>query len=182
MRTLIELDKKDYNETDEKYFRPSVRAIIRKDARFAMVHSRKYDYYKFPGGGIEMDESHEAALIREVKEETGLTVNPSSIKEYGMVRRIQRGKKEKTVFVQNNYYYFCEVLDGNKGQCLDDYESEEGFTLEYVTAEKVIETNRNAEHGEKNEDEFSVLMIERDARVMERLISSKFCNLNEKST
>ena len=46
MRTLIELDKKDYNETDEKYFRPSVRAIIRKDARFAMVHSRKYDYYK----------------------------------------------------------------------------------------------------------------------------------------
>ena len=182
MRLLFEMDKKDYAHCTHSFVRNSARSIIISGKRLAMIHSRKYDYYKFPGGGIEMDESHEAALIREVKEETGLTVNPSSIKEYGMVRRIQRGKKEKTVFVQNNYYYFCEVLDGNKGQCLDDYESEEGFTLEYVTAEKVIETNRNAEHGEKNEDEFYVLMIERDARVMERLISSKFCNLNEKST
>jgi len=182
MRTLFELDKKDYKETDEKYSRPSVRAIIRKDDRFAMVHSRKYDYYKFPGGGIEGDESYEAALIREVKEETGLTVNPSSIKEYGMVRRSQKGKKEGTVFVQNNYYYFCEVLEGNEGQCLDDYESEEGFTLEYVMPEKVIETNRNADHGEKNGDNFYQLMIERDARIMERLISSIFRNFNEKST
>ena len=171
MRMLFELDKKDYNETDEKYFRPSVRAVIRKDDGFAMVHSRKYDYYKFPGGGIEGDEDAVTALIREVKEETGLTVNSDGIREYGMVRRLQKGKTERTVFVQDNYYYFCDVLDGNEGQCLDDYESEEGFTLEYVTAETVIETNRSADHGEKNKDEFYLLMIERDARVMELIAS-----------
>ena len=167
MRTLFELDKKDYKETDEKYSRPSVRAIIRKDDRFAMVHSRKYDYYKFPGGGIERDESHEAALIREVKEETGLTVNPSSIKEYGMVRRIQKGKAEGTIFLQDNYYYTCQVQDEITAQNLDDYEDEEGFILEFVTAERVIQTNRYADHGEKNHDDMYALMIERDARVME---------------
>jgi 8-oxo-dGTP pyrophosphatase MutT (NUDIX family) len=170
MRVLFELDKKDYGENDERYFRPSVRAIIKKDSRFAMVHSRKYDYYKFPGGGIEAGEDHVSALIREVREETGLTVDAASVREYGMVRRSQKGKSEGTVFVQDNFYYLCEVLDGNIGQNLDDYESEEGFTLEYVTAEKVIETNRNADHGAMNEDEFYQLMIERDARVMEMIV------------
>lgn len=171
MRVLFELDKKDYGENDKKYFRPSVRAIITRDGKFAMVHSRKYDYYKFPGGGIEGDESHETTLIREVKEETGLTVNPDSIREYGMVRRTQKGKGEGSVFVQDNFYYLCEVKDGNTGQNLDDYESEEGFTLEYVTPERVIETNRFAGHGQKNEDEFYMLMIERDAAVMEMIVS-----------
>ena len=170
MRVLFELDKKDYGKNDKPYFRPSVRAIIKKDGRFAMVHSRKYDYYKFPGGGIEDGEDHVTALIREVREETGLNVTPSEIREYGMVRRIQKGKSDGTVFVQDNFYYFCEVQEGNTGQNLDDYESEEGFTLEYVTAEKVIETNRNADHGEMNEDEFYPLMIERDARVMEMIV------------
>ena len=170
MRVLFELDKKDYGEDDERYFRPSVRAVIKKDGRFAMVHSRKYDYYKFPGGGIEDGEDHAAALIREVREETGLTVDSASVREYGMVRRSQKGKSEGTVFLQDNFYYLCEVREGNSGQNLDDYEDEEGFTLEYVTAEKVIETNRNADHGEMNGDEFYELMIERDARVMELIL------------
>lgn len=169
MRMLFEMDKKDYSEKDEKYFRPSVRAIILKDGRFAMVHSRKYDYYKFPGGGIEGEEDNVTALIREVKEETGLTVAPSSIREYGMVRRLQKGKMDGTVFVQDNFYYLCEVLEGNEGQNLDDYEDEEGFTLEYVTADKAIITNRTADHGEKSGDDFYALMIERDARVMEMI-------------
>jgi hypothetical protein len=34
----------------------------------------------------------------------------------------------------------------------------------------VIDTNRNAGHGEKNEDDFYALMIERDARVMEMIV------------
>ncbi len=167
MRMLFEMDKKDYSEKDEKYFRPSVRAVIAIDGRFAMVHSRKYDYYKFPGGGIEGNEDHITTLIREVKEETGLKVDSASVREYGMVRRTQKGKAHGTVFVQDNFYYLCEVQDGIADQNLDEYESEEGFTLEFVTPERVIETNQNADHGDKNEDEFYALMIERDARVME---------------
>lgn len=171
MRMLLQLDKKDYSEDDEKYFRPSVRAIIEKDGRLAMIHSLKYDYYKFPGGGIEGEEDHITTLIREVKEEAGLTVISSTIREYGMVRRIQKGKKAGTVFVQDNFYYFCEVHDGNTGQNLDDYESEEGFTLEYVFPEHAVSTNRYADHGEKNDDDMYALMIEREARVLEMIMS-----------
>ena len=34
-----------------------------------MIHSIKYDYYKFPGGGIENDEDPVEAMIRETREE-----------------------------------------------------------------------------------------------------------------
>ena len=64
-----------------------------------MIHSLKYDYYKFPGGGIELKsgcpnqhrgdkfpgggiepgESAVNALMRETVEEAGLTVIPDCI-------------------------------------------------------------------------------------------------------
>ena len=52
MRLLFEIDTKDYSPTGKAYIRPSARAIIVRDGKIAMVHSRVYDYYKFPGGGI----------------------------------------------------------------------------------------------------------------------------------
>ena len=57
-----------------------------------MVHSLVYDYYKFPGGGLEFDESNIDALIRETREEAGLIIIKDSIKEYGYVHRVQKAK------------------------------------------------------------------------------------------
>ena len=53
MRLLFEIDKKDYGECTRSFTRDSARSIIIMGGRIAMIHSRKYDYYKFPGGGIE---------------------------------------------------------------------------------------------------------------------------------
>ena len=74
MKTLFEIDLKDYDENAPRFERPSVRGIILKEGKIALVHSLKYDYYKFPGGGCKKNEKHEETLIREVKEETGIDV------------------------------------------------------------------------------------------------------------
>ena len=115
MRMLFEIDKKDYVIGGSVFSRPSARGIIIKNRKIAMVHSRKYDYYKFPGGGIEGNERKEDALIREVLEETGLCVVRESITEYGQVHRIQKGTKED-IFIQDNYYFLCSVEDDVKQQ------------------------------------------------------------------
>ena len=94
MRMLFEIDTKDYDINGTTFSRPSARGIIIKDGKLAMIHSLKYEYYKFPGGGIEKCEDKKNALIREVQEETGLVVIPETIKEYGMVHRIQKGDYE----------------------------------------------------------------------------------------
>lgn len=79
MRLLFEMDRKDYDPSGSRFERPSVRGIIVRDGKVAMVHSKKFDYYKFPGGGIEPGEEQEATLIREVKEESGLVVIPATM-------------------------------------------------------------------------------------------------------
>ena len=64
MRLLFEIDTKDYDPNGKPFVRPSVRGIIIRDGKVAMVHSLKYDYYKFPGGGMEDGEGLEEALLR----------------------------------------------------------------------------------------------------------------------
>ena len=164
MRLLFTMDKRDYAPDAPLFIRPSARAVILRDGRVAMVHSRKYDYYKFPGGGIEPDESREEAVVREVREESGLIVRPESVRPYGLVHRVQKGEKGDT-FVQDNYYYLCEA-DGEPGrQDLDDYEVEEGFHLVWADPREVIAVNREHPHGPKDQ-----AMLEREARVLETLM------------
>ena len=91
MRHLFTMDTHDYDPNGTRKFRPSVRAIIIRDGKVLMIHSLKYDYYKFPGGGIEAGEGMEQALCREMAEESGFAVVPGSIREYGLVRRISKG-------------------------------------------------------------------------------------------
>ena len=170
MRTLFELDTLDHNDCSHTYVRDSARSIIIRDGKIAMIHSLKYDYYKFPGGGIEQGESQIDAVIRETREEAGLVIKPSSVKEFGMVHRIQKSKTDPTErFIQDNYYYLCEVEEDIVTQRLDGYESEEIFTLEFVDPRFAISVNRKPEHGPKDS-----IMIEREARVLEILIEEKY--------
>ncbi len=167
MRLLFEIDKKDYGGCVRSFTRDSARSIIIKNGKVAMIHSLKYDYYKYPGGGIEPGESAVDALIRETAEEAGLTVVPDTIREYGYVHRIQKSTvEEDECFIQDNYYYLCDVEEGVRPQKLDDYESEEHFTLEYVKPETAILSNRTKDHGPKD-----TVMLEREARVLEMLLS-----------
>ncbi|MBD5113303.1 MAG: NUDIX domain-containing protein [Ruminococcaceae bacterium] len=165
MRLLFEIDTKDYDLNGTAFVRPSARCIIVKDGKVAMVHSIKYNYYKFPGGGIEGDESKEEAVIRETLEETGLKIIPESIKEFGYVHRIQKNDyPDADYFVQDNYYYFCDVKNSSEMQKLDDYEADEQFTLEYIEPSKAILINRTADHGSAD-----LIMIERESKVLEIL-------------
>lgn len=168
MRLLFEMDAKDYDHNWKKYIRPSARGIIIREGTIAMIYSQKYDYYKFPGGGIEKGESIEQALIREVAEESGLRVIPESVQEYGLVHRIQKSLCEE-IFVQDNYYYLCDAEEHLCKQKLDRYEADERFALEFVDPAYAIGVNRTREHGPKSQQ-----MIEREARVLETLISEGY--------
>lgn len=96
MRLLFEMDKKDYGKCTHAFVRNSARSIIIVNNKIAMIHSLKYDYYKFPGGGIESGEKPIDAMIRETREESGLVVKTETIKEYGYVHRIQKSDLDET--------------------------------------------------------------------------------------
>lgn len=166
MRRLFEMDLQDYADCTHNFVRNSARSIIIRGKKIAMVHSLKYDYYKFPGGGIEGEESPVAAMIRETREEAGLVVKPETVRAYGYVHRIQRSDSDPTeCFVQDNYYYLCDAEEDNVSQRLDPYEANEGYTLEFVAPNHAIQKNRNVQGSPYN-----AMMFEREARVLEILL------------
>ena len=170
MERLFVVDLKDYDENWERSKRPTVRAIIQFGDKLAMEHNQKYDYYAFPGGGIEEGEDFHQALIREVKEEVGLIVIPETIEEFGSALRLNSSHRyERTIFEQENFYYKCKVHDVIGEQMLDKKEVEEGFALSFVLPEDALRKNRYNDHKENN----GGIKIERESRILEILINEK---------
>lgn len=163
MKQLLVMDFQDYNKNHPHSKRPSVRAVIRKGSKLAMVYSCKYKYYKFPGGGIEKDEDHISALIREVAEETGLKVKPETVKEYGLVTVLKKSDLfEDHVFEQESFYYICDTEETVLEQSLDDYESDAEFSLRYVYPHEAIAANKVSIEENK-------VMLLRENKVLELL-------------
>ena len=170
MERLFVIDLKDYDENWEHSVRPTVRGIIWRGGKLAMVYNQKYDYYAFPGGGVEEGEDYHQALIREVREEIGLRVLPESIKEFGSALRLNSSQKfERTIFEQENFYYLCEAGEDIEEQVLDEYEKEEGFKLAFVSPEEALRKNRYDDHKEDN----GGVWIERESRILELLIERR---------
>ena len=68
----------------------SVSGIITDDeGRALLVQRRDNQHWEPPGGVLELDESIEAGLCREVREETGLEVEPVALS--GVYKNMPRG-------------------------------------------------------------------------------------------
>lgn len=143
MRLLTEIFRTEGISTQGRtVFREAVRGIILNGRDVFMIHSPVNGDYKFPGGGIQPNESHEQALRREVGEECGAAVS-AIFGEFGMV--IEYDLPEETdfdVFKMASYYYRCSVEEGFIAQDLDDYEQDLAFRPMWVAIDLAIETNK----------------------------------------
>lgn len=143
MRTIAILDEKNYEPHWPRETRPSVKAIIFKDGKLAMFKSEKFGEYNFPGGGVDAGETHLDALVREVREETGLHVLPESVREFGLAISLCASRYEGQIFEQDVFYYTCDI-DPEKScpPALEEgYETEYEYKLAYATLDEAISAN-----------------------------------------
>ena len=68
MKRLFTVDLQDYNPEWPHSTRPSVRAIIKRDGKLALVHNGKFDYYMFSGGVWIERETRVMELLLESEE------------------------------------------------------------------------------------------------------------------
>lgn len=96
---------------DKLQFRPAVYGLIIDQDRILLVNTIVSNRYSLPGGGVELGERMEAALQREVREETGLDV------EVGRFAGFNEGffyyDPGDRAFHSFRFYYYCQPLTSN---------------------------------------------------------------------
>ena len=92
--------------------RTRLAGIIPMEDGFALMHRKdvkknpdRQEYFVFPGGGQEENETFEEGTLREIKEEFGIDVK--------IVRKLYEEYSEK--FDQTTIYYLCEYVSGEFG-------------------------------------------------------------------
>jgi ADP-ribose pyrophosphatase YjhB (NUDIX family) len=96
---------------DELIWRPSVYGVIIRDGTLLTpIHFGKIN---LPGGGIEPNETIAEALVREVKEETGVLVRPLHLLDVTDQFFAWKPKTGKVQFYHTLLlYYACEYVTG----------------------------------------------------------------------
>ena len=77
-------------------------AVVDDQGRFLAIRRADNRQWEPPGGVLELDESIEAGLVREVAEETGLAVEPIALT--GVYNNMRRGIVPLV--------FRCEIIDG----------------------------------------------------------------------
>lgn len=81
------------------------------------------------------------------------------------MHRIQKsGQEQYKFFVQDNYYFFCDVENKVVIQELGDYELFKNFTIEAINYKAAIDTNLK-----KNHRLIDMRMLKCEAKVLELL-------------
>lgn len=115
--------------------------IVAPDGEILLVQSHKWpDCYSIPGGKIELGESCEHAIIREVQEETGLHVIEA---RYALTQESIFNPEfwKKMHFVMHEYICFLPEGVNKKGVQLN----EEAVSYIWVTPQKALTLKLNRE-------------------------------------
>lgn len=119
--------------------RINVRAIIYRDGKLLAVKHRRGDkvahYYAVPGGGLDPQESLADCLVRELREETGVTAQP------GRLLFIQQFPSSRLGYAEELEFFFAiDNPDDFAAIDLDNtsHGAEELAVCEFIDPAKVI--------------------------------------------
>ena len=122
-----------------------IKALLINNDIIYIAHSN--NQYHFPGGHLEKNESFEECLRREIKEETGITIQDKDIKEpiYESIQYFKDNPQKGEIRRCETYYY---VINTKERVSLDNIELTEGekednFTIEEIPLVNVIDIITN---------------------------------------
>jgi 8-oxo-dGTP diphosphatase len=119
--------------------RRAVRAITKNEKdEIIIIYAKKDNYYKLPGGGIEGDEDHKIAVLREAMEETGCEVRVTG----DCIAEVEEWRND---LHQVSYCYESSLVRDTGVPELTEDEVEDGLQHEWASIRVALEKMRAAQ-------------------------------------
>lgn len=141
MERLLYLDGENYTDGMPEIRRTAVRGVIFVDGKLLLIEDHKNEV-KLPGGGREEGETDIETLVREVREETGCTVIPETVRPFGYIEEKRKSFNENKIWHQFSRLYFCDVTGERGGTAYSESEKKRGMRLRTYTVDEAIAKNR----------------------------------------
>jgi ADP-ribose pyrophosphatase YjhB (NUDIX family) len=141
MERLLFLDGGDYAGDMPETVRTAVRGVIFVEGKLLLVEDGKHEV-KLPGGGQEDGETDLETLVREVREETGRTVIPETVRPFGYIEEKRKSLNEDRIWHQFSRLYFCEVTGERGDTAYSENEKKRGMGWGTYTIDEAIAKNR----------------------------------------
>lgn len=165
MKQLLLLDARNYPPDMGEILRVAVRGIIFLNGKLLLIENA-FGEVKLPGGGMEDGETEADTLIREVREETGYTVLPASIKPFGQIEEKRLSTHEPMIWHHISRLYFCDVMPQAGACAYSENEQRHAFHRVLYTVDEAIRINRAMldREGESpwNQREYRTLLLLKD--------------------
>jgi 8-oxo-dGTP pyrophosphatase MutT (NUDIX family) len=142
--------------------RLAVRIVTKNDKdEIIILHVKKGNYYKLPGGGIEADEDHRIAAQREAMEETGCKVSL----EGECMAKVEEWRND---LHQLSYCYRAHLVEDTGAPDLTEEEVVDGLQHEWVSIKIALDKMKAIEPT----SELGRYIKERDIFFVETFIES----------
>lgn len=171
----VVFNRQNLSDGDIQIFENKVKVIL-KNSRNELLVCKRNGVIHFIGGKMEKNETYQEAATREIAEETGIVISSSdsSLEPFFKMKQYQQNyyNSGKNCLLSITYLLCTtdEEFDYSKRN-LDEYESKEHFTLEYIPISDFIqELENNREIAKKEKREF---IIDEMKYVFSQYISEK---------
>lgn len=124
-----------------KFERQAARGVVLDGDDILLLYTRRYNDYSFPGGGLDLGETTEQGLVREMQEETGATgVRIGRYLGYGDEYRPPH-KPGYDVLFMRSHFYLCQA-DRVLGRATpESYEVSNGMVPTWINIHEAIRHN-----------------------------------------
>lgn len=161
--TIYNEDNLTIDNIDEKEIRTKILMINHKN-QILMGYYKKT--YQFIGGHLKEGETLEQCLQREIKEETGITIDTSKFKPFYVIRYFNKNYHNTGKNILSEIYYYEIIIDESYHIDLTNYDKEEiegNYELRYINLDEFDDVMI---HGVSDEDELNGIIIRDNINIM----------------